>query len=160
MVRYTSKDRQPTERRQLLEVDQPYPNHNGGLVLFDRTGALLVGLGDGGSAGDPENRAQNMGSDLGKILRIHPDTGMGYSDNPFPTNNRSGRWACATRGGSRSTPTATSTSATSARTRSRRSTSSRRSCSAGANYGWPVYEGKEVFKKDQLVNGGHLVSPP
>src|SRR5256885_3369796 len=45
--------------RQLLFVRQPYPNHNGGELQFDRHGLLYVGMGDGGSAGDPGNRAQN-----------------------------------------------------------------------------------------------------
>jgi glucose/arabinose dehydrogenase len=59
-------------RRQLLLMDDPYPNHNGGLLLFGPDGLLYIGTGDGGSAGDPENRAQNLDSLLGKILRIDP----------------------------------------------------------------------------------------
>jgi glucose/arabinose dehydrogenase len=58
--------------RQLLFLDQPYPNHNGGLVAFGPDGALYVGMGDGGSGGDPEDRAQNMRSRFGKLLRIDP----------------------------------------------------------------------------------------
>ncbi len=58
--------------RQLFFVDQPYPNHNGGQLEFDRNGFLYVGMGDGGSANDPENRAQNLQSRLGKLLRIKP----------------------------------------------------------------------------------------
>jgi glucose/arabinose dehydrogenase len=58
--------------RQLLFVDQPYANHNGGQLQFDRNGLLYVGMGDGGSAGDPGNRAQNMNQRLGKLLRIDP----------------------------------------------------------------------------------------
>jgi glucose/arabinose dehydrogenase len=58
--------------RQLLFVDQPYDNHNGGQLQFDRHGYLYVGMGDGGSGGDPENRAQNLKSRLGKLLRIDP----------------------------------------------------------------------------------------
>ena len=53
-------------------VDQPYENHNGGQLQFDRKGYLYVGMGDGGSGGDPENRAQNLKSRLGKLLRINP----------------------------------------------------------------------------------------
>ncbi|MDQ3728767.1 MAG: PQQ-dependent sugar dehydrogenase [Actinomycetota bacterium] len=76
--------------RTLLEVDQPFANHNGGLLLFDDEGNLLVGLGDGGSAGDPERNGQDLNALLGKILRIDPEPqGKGdleYSiprDNPF-----------------------------------------------------------------------------
>jgi len=58
--------------RQLLFVRQPYPNHNGGELQFDRHGLLYVGMGDGGSAGDPGNRAQNPRQRLGKLLRINP----------------------------------------------------------------------------------------
>jgi glucose/arabinose dehydrogenase len=56
--------------RLLLNVDQPYANHNGGNLVFGPDGFLYVGLGDGGSGGDPENRAQNMSSLLGKMLRL------------------------------------------------------------------------------------------
>ena len=56
--------------RQLLFVDQPYPNHNGGQLAFGPDGVLYVGMGDGGSAGDPEDRAQRRGTLLGKLVRI------------------------------------------------------------------------------------------
>jgi glucose/arabinose dehydrogenase len=56
----------------LLSIDQPYSNHNGGGLLVDSTGVLWIGLGDGGSAGDPQNRAQNLNVLLGKMLRILP----------------------------------------------------------------------------------------
>jgi len=62
----------PGSTRQLLLVDQPYENHNGGQLQFDKLGYLYVGMGDGGSGGDPENRAQNLKSRLGKLLRINP----------------------------------------------------------------------------------------
>jgi glucose/arabinose dehydrogenase len=62
----------PGSARQLLFVKQPYPNHNGGQLQFDKSGYLYVGMGDGGSGGDPENRAQNLQSRLGKLLRINP----------------------------------------------------------------------------------------
>lgn len=58
--------------RQLLFVRQPFPNHNGGQLQFDRAGLLYVGMGDGGSGGDPGNRAQRMTERLGKLLRIDP----------------------------------------------------------------------------------------
>jgi glucose/arabinose dehydrogenase len=74
--------------RQILFLDQPYENHNGGLVLFGPDGHLYIGLGDGGSAGDPERNGQDLGTLLGKILRIDPDPSDGrpYSvpaGNPF-----------------------------------------------------------------------------
>jgi glucose/arabinose dehydrogenase len=74
------------DERVLMTVPQPYANHNGGMVAFGPDGYLYIGLGDGGSGGDPENRAQNPGDLLGKILRIDVNRGDPYgipSDNPF-----------------------------------------------------------------------------
>jgi glucose/arabinose dehydrogenase len=59
----------PNTATQLLFVKQPYPNHNGGQLQFGPDGYLYVGMGDGGSGGDPGNRAQNLKSRLGKLLR-------------------------------------------------------------------------------------------
>jgi glucose/arabinose dehydrogenase len=62
--------------RQVLDTfDQPYSNHNGGQLLIGPDGFLYVFMGDGGSGGDPQNRAQSDASPLGKILRMNPDTG-------------------------------------------------------------------------------------
>jgi len=58
--------------RRLLFVRQPYANHNGGMLAFDTKGRLYVGMGDGGSAGDPQNHAQNPNDLLGKLLRLDP----------------------------------------------------------------------------------------
>lgn len=61
------------EKRVIFEVGQPYQNHNGGSLVFGPDRKLYVGLGDGGWRGDPENRAQNMRSLLGKMLRFDVD---------------------------------------------------------------------------------------
>jgi glucose/arabinose dehydrogenase len=63
----------PERMRELLFVDQPYANHNGGQLAFGPDGRLYVGMGDGGSGGDPENRAQNLGERLGKLLSLGVD---------------------------------------------------------------------------------------
>ena len=71
VVRYRSTGTQaiPSSARQLLFVEQPFPNHNGGQLQFGPDGLLYVGMGDGGSGGDPGNRAQSLSNRLGKILR-------------------------------------------------------------------------------------------
>ena len=63
----------PKTARRLLFVDQPYANHNGGQLQFGPDGRLYVGMGDGGSGGDPGNRAQNLNIRLGKLLRLNVD---------------------------------------------------------------------------------------
>jgi glucose/arabinose dehydrogenase len=63
----------PQTARRLLFVDQPFSNHNGGQLQFGPDGRLYVGMGDGGSGGDPGNRAQNLNSRLGKLLRLNVD---------------------------------------------------------------------------------------
>lgn len=70
----------------ILAADQPYDNHNGGQVLFGPDGFLYLGLGDGGSAGDPEGRGQDLSDLLGSILRIDVPISAPYTvppDNPF-----------------------------------------------------------------------------
>lgn len=75
--------------RAVLEIRQPYPNHNGGTIAFGPDGFLYIGMGDGGSGGDPQNRAQDPKDLLGKMLRVdvnRRDAERGYGipqDNPF-----------------------------------------------------------------------------
>jgi len=79
----------PNSQRILFTVNQPFPNHKGGQLAFGPDGFLYIGLGDGGSAGDPLGNAQNRQVLLGKMLRIdvdHTSPGLQYaipSDNPF-----------------------------------------------------------------------------
>lgn len=76
----------PRSAKVLLHIDQPYANHNGGLVRFGPDGYLYVGMGDGGSEGDPQGNGQNTNILLGKLLRIDVDHGDPYAippDNPF-----------------------------------------------------------------------------
>ncbi|WP_291114309.1 PQQ-dependent sugar dehydrogenase [Flavobacterium sp. UBA6135] len=74
----------PASAQILLTVTQPYTNHNGGSLAFGPDGYLYIGMGDGGSGGDPQNYAQNINSLLGKMLRIDVDNGTPYS---IPTGN-------------------------------------------------------------------------
>lgn len=76
----------PASAKTILMVEQPFANHNGGLLLFGPDGMLYIGLGDGGSGGDPLGNGQNLGTLLGKILRIDVDADDPYAvppDNPF-----------------------------------------------------------------------------
>ena len=70
----------------ILAVDQPFSNHNGGMVAFGPDGKLYIGMGDGGSGGDPQNNGQSRNTLLGKILRLDVSATGQVSvpfDNPF-----------------------------------------------------------------------------
>ncbi len=85
-------DADETTETQILSVSQPYANHNGGMLAFGPDGFLYVGLGDGGSGGDPGNRALDTTQWLGKMLRISVDPAAGAgvygipADNPFASS--------------------------------------------------------------------------
>ncbi len=86
----------------LLTIYQPYANHNGGGINFNpKDGYLYIGMGDGGSMGDPQNRAQNLDSLLGKMLRIDVSGGGAFTipaDNPFVSKaGRDEIWASGLR---------------------------------------------------------------
>ncbi len=82
----------PLSEVRILEIDQPYANHNGGMIAFGNDGNLYIGMGDGGDGNDPGNLAQNRSSLLGKFLRINVDDTTGgrrYGippDNPYAGN--------------------------------------------------------------------------
>ncbi len=70
----------PASARPLLRIAQPYSNHNGGNLVFGPDGALWIGTGDGGAAGDPQRNGQDPDALLGKMLRLDPD-----APTPTPT---------------------------------------------------------------------------
>jgi len=93
----------PSSGKILLEFNEPYGNHNGGMIAFGPDKMLYLGVGDGGAAGDPHNNGQNINTLLGKILRIDPRSESSGkspyripSDNPFVKaggNSRGEIWA-------------------------------------------------------------------
>lgn len=94
----------PETRRQVLAVSQPFANHNGGHLAFGPDNYLYIGLGDGGSSGDPQGNGQNLDTLLGKLLRIdpRPHEELSYrvpEDNPFVRrdNARDEIWASGLR---------------------------------------------------------------
>ncbi len=144
----------PSSRRQLLFVNQPYENHNGGELTFGPDGLLYLGLGDGGSGGDPENRAQNLRSKLGKLLRLNV--------------NRSGaRWQIAAYGlrnpwrfsfdrGNGNLYIADVGQNAWEEIDFR----SRAGLARVANYGWSVYEGRALYNSSRRLQGrGQVVRP-
>lgn len=106
VARYTARaddpDRaDPATERILLTVAQPFANHNGGHVAFGPDGMLWIGMGDGGSAGDPGNEGQDRTSLLGALLRLDVDGGDPYripADNPYANGGGRGEiWATGLR---------------------------------------------------------------
>jgi glucose/arabinose dehydrogenase len=148
VVEYRGKRR----LRQILFVDQPYSNHNGGQTAFGPDGRLYVGMGDGGAGGDPENRAQNLGSRLGKLLAINVDRRaprpqiVGYGlRNPwrFSFDRRTGDLYIGDVG----------------QNSWEEVDFTRRRSSGVENYGWDVYEGRSRFENKQPSGSGRLVFP-
>ena len=77
----------PDSELVILEVEQPFRNHNGGAIRFGPDGMLYLGLGDGGSSGDPTGNGQNLGTLLGTVIRI--DVGEASAAEPYriPVDN-------------------------------------------------------------------------
>ncbi len=80
----------PNSAAALLNINQPYANHNGGMIAFGPDGYLYIGMGDGGSAGDPQGNAQNPNVLLGKILRIDVDAAADGTPYGIPEGNAPG----------------------------------------------------------------------
>jgi glucose/arabinose dehydrogenase len=147
VVEYRSDGRKAVKRvRQLLFVDQPYSNHNGGLVAFGPDGRLYVGMGDGGAGGDPENRAQNTASRLGKLLALN-------------VNKRGAKWQTVAIGlrnpwrFSWDRATGALYIADVGQGAWEEIDYTPRNSPGLENYGWDVYEGHAVFEQKELGPG-------
>jgi glucose/arabinose dehydrogenase len=146
--------------RTLLRVRQPYANHNGGHIAFGPDGLLYIGLGDGGSGGDPGNRAQSRSTLLGKLLRVDVNRRTGSLPYGIPSTNpyvgRSGLdqiWATGLRNPWRfSFDRATGDLWIGDVGQGRweevdRATATRgRNAGRGLNFGWRVMEGAHCFR--------------
>ncbi|MEL6989169.1 MAG: PQQ-dependent sugar dehydrogenase, partial [Bacteroidota bacterium] len=143
----------PNSEKVLLFVDQPFGNHNGGDLNFNQEGLLFIGLGDGGSGGDPRDFSQNPNSLLGKMLRIDVDNGDPYaipSDNPFVNNDEvlDEIWSLGLRNPWRfSFDRLTDELYMADVGQSAREEISYEvaDCPGGLNFGWRCYEGNEPF---------------
>jgi glucose/arabinose dehydrogenase len=149
----------PSSARLVLRVDQPFPNHNGGLLLFGPDHLLYIGLGDGGSEGDPDRNGQDLGTLLGKILRIdpHPGNGRAYSTPPSnPFVNKAGARPEIYSYGLRNPWRFSFDRLTGAlaigdvgQTDWEEVDLAPRGAGRGANFGWSAYEGFERLNEDQ-----------
>jgi glucose/arabinose dehydrogenase len=141
----------------LLTIPQPFSNHNGGQLKFGPDGFLYIGMGDGGSGGDPNNLAQSPTSLLGKILRIDVNNGSPYgipADNPFVSNpNVDDRiWALGLRNPWRFTfdrLTGDLFIADVGQDNWEEVNYQPASSAGGENYGWSCYEGLHDYRTDR-----------
>lgn len=156
----------PGSEKILLKIKQPFSNHNGGNMAFGPDGYLYIGMGDGGSGGDPDNRSQNMNDLLGKMLRIDVKGDGDYQvpkDNPFAkSGGKPEIWASGLRNPWRfSFDRQTGDlyiadvgqgdweeiSVQAARSK------------GGENYGWRCYEGSHTFKTQGCPAASSFTAP-
>ncbi len=145
----------PSSEAVVLTIDQPFANHNGGLIVFGPDGMLYVGMGDGGSAGDPLGAGQDRWTLLGKILRINVET-LPYTippDNPWAdgSGGRQEAWVLGVRNPWRFSfdrATGDLFVADVGQNRLEEVHMLPAGRSAGANLGWNVMEGDECFRRN------------
>ena len=153
----------------IIDVAQPFSNHNGGCIQFGPDGFLYIGLGDGGSANDPGNRAQNLTLLLGKMLRIDIDNtegGNNYAipaDNPFvgDPNALDEIWAYGLRNPWRSSFDSESDELWIADVGQNQIEEIDRVAgdASGLNYGWRCYEGSQPFNTSGCPDASELTFP-
>jgi len=147
----------PSSRKKLLGIVQPYVNHNGGQLAFGPDGLLYIGTGDGGSGGDPRGNGQRKDTLLGKILRI--DVRSGTTPYAIPKTNPFGNeiWAYGLRNPWRFSfdrETGELYIADVGQNEVEEIDFQPAGAGAGANYGWNVMEGSRCFKKPACKTAG------
>ncbi|MEM7087025.1 MAG: PQQ-dependent sugar dehydrogenase [Bacteroidota bacterium] len=153
----------------IIDYAQPFPNHNGGSLNFGPDGFLYIGSGDGGSGGDPGNRAQNTALLLGKLLRIdvdNPGGGNNYgipADNPFEgsPNDAEEIWAYGLRNPWKFTFDRDTGDVWIADVGQNAIEEINKAggTEAGLNYGWRCYEGNSPFNTTNCPDPSELTFP-
>ncbi len=159
-----SKNASSTEIRRLVNVVDPYDNHNGGMIAFGPDGFLYVALGDGGSGGDPDENGLDTTSLLGKILRLDVDNAPTFAaaGNPFSTPSAPQIWLYGLRNPWRfSFDRSTGDMLIGDVGQGRREEIDlyRGFGAGGANFGWRAYEGTYVYDSDSLPLAGNHTPP-
>ncbi|MBI2212288.1 MAG: PQQ-dependent sugar dehydrogenase [Acidobacteria bacterium] len=149
----------------ILRIAQPFGNHNGGQLQFGPDNHLYIGTGDGGSAGDPGNRAQSVDELLGKILRLDVELEAGYrvpATNPVIGGKRTELWAIGLRNPWRfsfDTATGDLFIADVGQNQWEEVNLQPASSTGGENYGWRRMEGNHCFNPSSGCDDGSLVKP-
>jgi glucose/arabinose dehydrogenase len=172
IARFTVSDSDPDiadagTREEILSIYQPDYNHNGGDLVFGPDGYLYIGTGDGGSAGDPGNHAQDLSSLLGKMLRIDIDNGTPYAippGNPYIENAVAADeiWASGLRNPWRFSfdrETGDMWIADVGQDRIEEVNFIPSGSGAGMNFGWRCYEGEEAYNTDGCGSVGDYQFP-
>jgi glucose/arabinose dehydrogenase len=147
-------------KKTLYEISQPYANHNGGMIEFGPDGLLYVGVGDGGSSGDPKNFAQNPKSPLGKILRFQYSAGnlRAAEGNPFDSSKALPEiFAMGARNPWRFSFDAKGTLWVADVGQNK--WEEIHVVKSGDNLGWPLFEGLEKYKESAKITLGNLAKP-
>jgi glucose/arabinose dehydrogenase len=149
----------PASEQQLLVMDDPFRNHNGGMLAFGPDGMLYVGTGDGGSAGDPHDSGQRLDTLLGKILRVTPELGV-PKDNPFAAKKgaRGEIWAWGLRNPWRFSFDR-KTGALWAGDVGQNQWEEIDVIVKGGNYGWRLFEGDAAYENPQRRPAKDFVAP-
>jgi len=141
---------------EVLTLEQPYRNHNGGQIAFGPDGYLYIGFGDGGSSGDPQGNGQDLGTRLGKFLRIEVNPGAAFSvpvDNPMPVGGLPEIWAWGFRNPWRWSFDRDS-GALWVGDVGQNAWEEVDLVEAGGNYGWNVMEGEHCYGAETCVQEG------